>query len=103
MSHYFAQNMFTKVLVSPTLPEPYNTLKVSIVSELLEPLSAQVVVKIQRWDELEKYYQQLLTADIPAQSVHQIDVDMQDLLLKGRCYESNSTLPRFDYCFLTFQ
>ena len=56
MSHYFAQEMFSKVLVSPTLPSPYNTLKVSIVSDHLEPLEVELMVKIQRWDELENHY-----------------------------------------------
>ena len=28
---------------------------------------------------------------------------MRNLLERGRCFESNSTIPRFDYCFLTFQ
>ena len=56
MSHYFAQEMFSKVLVSPTLPPPYNTLKVSIVSDHLEPLLVELLVKIQRWDELENHY-----------------------------------------------
>ena len=56
MSHYFAQEMFSKVLVSPTLPSPYNTLKVSIVSDYLELLLLELLVKIQRWDELENHY-----------------------------------------------
>ena len=103
MSHYFAQEMFSKVLVSPTLPPPYNTLKVSIVSDHLEPLEVELMVKIQRWDELENHYEEFLTAQVQEQSVYQVDIDMLKLLQKGRCFESNSTIPRFDYCFLTFQ
>ena len=103
MSHYFAQEMFSKVLVSPTLASPYNTLKVSIVSDHLEPLEAELVVKIQRWDELENHYEEFLTAQVQEQSVYQVDIDMFKFLQKGRCFESNSTIPRFDYCFLTFQ
>ena len=103
MSHYFAQEMFSKVLVSPTLPSPYNTLKVSIVSDHLEPLEVELMVKIQRWDELENHYEEFLTAQVQEQSVYQVDIDMLKLLQKGRCFESNSTIPRFDYCFLTFQ
>ena len=103
MSHYFAQEMFSKVLVSPTLPSPYNTLKVSIVSDHLEPLLLELLVKIQRWDELENHYEEFLTAQVQEQSVYQVDIDMLKLLQKGRCFESNSTIPRFDYCFLTFQ
>ena len=103
MSHYFAQEMFSKVLVSPTLASPYNTLKVSIVSDHLEPLEAELVVKIQRWDELENHYEEFLTAQVQEQSVYQVDIDMLKFLQKGRCFESNSTIPRFDYCFLTFQ
>ena len=104
MSHYFAQEMFSKVLVSPTLPPPYNTLKVSIVSDHLEPLEVELMVKIQRWDELENhFYVEFLTAQVQEQSVYQVDIDMLKLLQKGRCFESNSTIPRFDYCFLTFQ
>ena len=103
MSHYFAQEMFSKVLVSPTLPSPYNTLKVSIVSDHFEPLEVELVVKIQRWDELENHYEEFLTAQVQEQSVYQVDIDMLKLLQKGRCFESNSTIPRFDYCFLTFQ
>ena len=49
------------------------------------------------------YYVEFLTIQVQEQSVYQVDIDMLKLLQKGRCFESNSTIPRFDYCFLTFQ
>lgn len=101
MSHYFAQAMFSWVLVSPTLSG--NTLKVSIVSDHLQPLEVEVMVKIQRWDELETYHLQVLTAQVQAQSVKEIDLDFIQLLHNGRCMEASNSTSRFDYCFLTFQ
>ena len=105
MSHYFAQEMFAQVLVSPTLLPSSNTLKVSIVSDHLEPLARlQLMVKIQRWDQLQTSHQQVV--DIPqlqAQSVTEIQMDFQALLQKGRCHGSEPTLLSFNYCFLTFK
>ena len=103
MSHYFAEEMFAKVLVSPTLPYPYNTLKVSIVSDHLQHLNVELMVKIQRWDQLDSYFAQYKTIQISGQSVHDMELDMLELQRQGHCYESNSTIIRFDYCFLTFE
>ena len=83
MSHYFAQEMFSKVLVSPTLASPYNTLKVSIVSDHLEPLEAELMVKIQRWDELENHYEEFLTAQVQEQSVYSGNSEYGDCILKN--------------------
>ena len=101
MSHYFAQEMFSQVLVSPTLTA-YNTLKVSIVSEALHPLSVLLTVKVQRWDEFE-FKMENVTLKLEPQSVSDTELDMMELLQNGKCHGSDSTKLRFDYCFITFQ
>ena len=102
MSHYFAQEMFSQVLVSPTLTT-YNTLKVSIVSEALDPLKVLLLVKIQRWDGFEFYVNNVTTLNLPKQSVSDTELDLNELLQNGKCHGSDSTKLRFDYCFITFQ
>ena len=101
MLHYFAQEMFSQVLVSPTLYD--NTLKVSIVSESLEPMNVAILVKIQRWDELDTFHTQNIFDYLEKQSVKDYELDMVELLQKGRCHGSDSTILRFEYCFITFQ
>ena len=102
MSHYFAQEMFSQVLVSPTLTT-HNTLKVSIVSEALQPLKVLLLVKIQRWDGFEFYVKPNVTLNLPKQSVSDTELDMNELQQNGKCHGSDSTKLRFDYCFITFQ
>ena len=103
MSHYFAQEMFSQVLVSPTLPYPYNSLKVSIVSENLQPMFATLLVKIQRWDELNTFHTQNVSVRLESQSVFDMDLDLTELQQFGRCHGSDSTKLRFEYCFITLQ
>lgn len=103
MSHYFVKEMFTQVLVSPTLQD--NSVKVSIVSENLQPLEVELTVKVQRWDQLEEFHvEKPMTISLEPQSVTEKTIEMAGLLHQGRCFESNETFTtRFNYCFLTFE
>ena len=101
MLHYFVQEMFSQVLVSPTSYD--NTLKVSIVSESLEPLNVLLLVKIQRWDEMDTFHMRNVSLTLEKQSVKDLEFDMSELQQYGRCHGSDSTILRFEYCFITFQ
>ena len=70
----------------------------------LEPMPpVSLLVKIQRWDELDTFHNQNASLYLEKPSVQDLEFDMVELLQKGRCHGSDSTLLRFEYCFLTFQ
>ena len=64
MSHYYAEQMFNPVLVSPTFKIENSTLSkeeidVYIVSELLEELkNVRLEISVQRFDSLKETHQQ---------------------------------------------
>ena len=64
MSHYYAEQMFNPVLVSPTFKIENSTLskeeiEVYIVSELLEELkNIRLEISVQSFDSLKETYQQ---------------------------------------------
>jgi hypothetical protein len=104
MSHYFAEQMFTQVLVSPTVPYPYKHLIVDVVSDDLKTLDLNLVIKVQRWDQLETFHEKESNFLVDPQSVTSLFSDMETLLDKGNCFLDNATYTtRFNYCFLTFR
>ena len=64
MSHYYAEEMFNPVLVSPTFKTENSTLskeevEVHIISELLEEIkNVRLEISVQRFDSLKDAHQQ---------------------------------------------
>ena len=101
MSHYFAQEMFAQVLVSPTLPPPYDQLKVAIVSDTVEKMELELHVKIQRFDSLTKNYHKIQPILIDPLEVVETEFLMEEFLINGNCLEMPSNMTNFNLCFIT--
>ena len=101
MSHYFAQEMFAQVLVSPTLPPPYDQLKVAIVSDTVEKMELELHVKIQRFDSLTENYHKMQPILIDPLDVLETEFLMEEFLISGNCLEMPSNMTNFNLCFIT--
>ena len=101
MSHYFAKEMFSNVLVSPTLPAPYDKLKITIVSDLPETLKdLRLYVKVQRFDSF-SYIGPSSYVTVEPFGVVEKEFDMKDFLFEGNCMEKPSNIENFNLCFIT--
>ncbi len=102
MLHYFVEDMFTKVLISPLLPDPYNQLELHVISEMITEIEVDLEVKVQSWSSLNSTYQ--IRRTIPTlepQKVTVIKLNMSELLPLANCYLSG--IPQLPLCFLTMR
>ena len=101
MSHYFAKEMFSNVLVSPTLIAPYDRLKITIISDLPETLKdLRLYVKVQRFDSF-NYIGPSSYVTVEPFGVVEKEFDMKDFLFEGNCMEQPSNIENFNLCFIT--
>lgn len=60
MSHYYAEKVFRKVLLSPIYNGASNNLEIHLVSDLDEPIVADIELKVYKWDAFGETYTDII-------------------------------------------
>ncbi|TRY79762.1 hypothetical protein TCAL_08106 [Tigriopus californicus] len=109
ISHYFAEQMFRDILISPIRNTDNNQLEVFVISDKLSdfPLSGTIIVEVKRWNNFNETFHMSQAIDaIPAMSVEKvISMDMNEILSNGGCHAGDPSEPgenkRLEYCLIT--